>query len=116
VSSTRSIEPEARRRRARAVLGGGGLVLLAATFGRVYSGWTTHHYAPLSVPALVDLNRDGADLVAELPGIGPTLAARIVAERAARGPFRDLADVSSRVDGVGPRTVAPLDGRVLFGR
>jgi len=42
-----------------------------------------------------------------LPGIGPALAARIVAERAAHGPFL-TPDGLLRVRGIGPKTVARL--------
>ncbi len=48
-----------------------------------------------------------------LPGIGPVLAGRIVAERDARGAFRDLTDLT-RVQGLGPARVARLKGRVTF--
>jgi competence protein ComEA len=51
-----------------------------------------------------------------LPGIGPELAQRIVADRQARGPFRRVEDLR-RVRGIGPKTLermrvylAPLDG------
>jgi competence protein ComEA len=39
-----------------------------------------------------------------LPGIGETLARRIVASRETEGPFRNHADVI-RVPGIGPRTL-----------
>jgi len=45
----------------------------------------------------VDLNAAGADELAQLPGVGETLAARIVAYRSQNGPFAsldELADVS----------------------
>src|SRR6185436_9188698 len=68
------------------------------------------------VPATV-INVDLAtakDLEA-LPRIGPALAARIVAEREAKGPFGSLDSLQSRVKGIGPamgRILAPL---VTFG-
>lgn len=46
-----------------------------------------------------DLNR--------LPGIGPALAARIVAERERGGPFRTVADLE-RVSGIGPSKLARI--------
>lgn len=57
--------------------------------------------------AVVDLNLADADALQRLPGIGPTLAARVVASRAEEGPFRGLDDLE-RVSGIGPATVARL--------
>ena len=42
-----------------------------------------------------------------LPGIGPSLAAKIVADRQAKGPFRTV-DELDRVSGIGPATVERL--------
>lgn len=54
-----------------------------------------------------DINTaDAAVLAAELPGIGPVKAARIVAHRDAHGPFADLGSLIA-VPGIGPKT---LDG------
>ncbi len=39
-----------------------------------------------------------------LPGIGPTLADRIIHDREAHGPFASIEDLE-RVSGIGPRTV-----------
>ncbi len=59
----------------------------------------------------VDLNRAGATELELLPRIGPALAERIVADRAARGEFADLADLE-RVQGVGPKTIDGMRGWV----
>jgi len=40
-----------------------------------------------------------------LPGIGETMARRIVDERLARGAFADRRDLERRVRGIGPRTL-----------
>ncbi len=56
---------------------------------------------PLLVPPL-DLNAADAEALQGLPGIGPTLAARIVADREAHGPFQ-LAEDLLRVPGIGPK-------------
>jgi competence protein ComEA len=56
---------------------------------------------------LLDPDRATAADWERLPGIGPSLAARIVADRAARGPFGG-AEGLARVRGIGPKTVARL--------
>lgn len=57
------------------------------------------------------VNVNGADAAAleALPGIGPVLAERIVADRAANGPFVSIQDLD-RVSGIGPSLVARLAG------
>jgi competence protein ComEA len=50
-----------------------------------------------------------ADSLDLLPGIGPVLAARIVADRAARGPYTTWTELD-RVRGVGPATIRRLEG------
>ncbi|HSQ59233.1 MAG TPA: helix-hairpin-helix domain-containing protein [Acidobacteriota bacterium] len=60
-------------------------------------------------PAFGALDPDRASAAdwERLPGIGPALAARIVADRAARGPFGGPEGLA-RVKGIGPRTVERL--------
>jgi competence protein ComEA len=58
----------------------------------------------------VNLNRADASELDALPGIGPVLAERIVADREANGPFASVDDLA-RVSGVGASVVeqiAPL--------
>jgi hypothetical protein len=55
----------------------------------------------------IELNSVGAGTLTLLPGVGETLAERIVRDRIARGPFASLEDLQ-RVDGVGPATVARI--------
>ena len=59
---------------------------------------------------------DVADVAAlqSLPGIGPALAARIVAERERHGPFGGLSGLDTRVKGIGPALVARLAPTVTF--
>lgn len=62
-------------------------------------------------PASLDLNRASAAELDALPGIGPVLAGRIVAQREAHGPFRS-ADELLAVPGIGPRLWERLRSRV----
>lgn len=55
-------------------------------------------------PGALELDRATAPEWERLPGIGPSLAARIVADRAERGPFGSP-DGLLRVRGIGPRTL-----------
>lgn len=59
--------------------------------------------------APVDVNRANADELASLDGIGPKLAARIVAAR----PFRSVDDLA-RVRGIGRRRLARLRPRLVL--
>jgi competence protein ComEA len=55
----------------------------------------------------LDLNTATAEDLEALPGIGPQTAGRVLADRAARGPFAEVQELE-RVRGIGPRTVARL--------
>ncbi len=55
----------------------------------------------------VPLNRAMAPELDCLPGVGPALAGRIVADRTARGPYRGVEDLD-RVPGIGKRLVERL--------
>jgi len=95
----------------------GVLALSLAAFGigvssvatRAHDGETTPppvaRVTPL--PWRVDLSTAGVDELALLPEVGPALAARIVADRARRGPFTSI-DALDRVHGIGPHTIAQL--------
>lgn len=59
---------------------------------------------------VLDLNTATAEQLESLPGVGPVLAADIIAWRDEHGPFTDVAQLQE-VSGVGPRTherLAPL--------
>lgn len=62
----------------------------------------------------IDVESASAAELERLPRIGPTLARRIVEDRAARGPFGSL-DGLQRVRGVGPAMARRLQGHVTFG-
>jgi competence protein ComEA len=59
---------------------------------------------PLAASFEVDLNRADWPELAQLPGVGRTLAQRIVESRDGEGPFLDHADLM-RVQGIGPKTL-----------
>jgi competence protein ComEA len=61
----------------------------------------------------VDVNRADAAELAQLPVIGPTLAARIVEHRREHGPFRTLDDLN-QVSGIGPKTLDAIRAHVVF--
>jgi competence protein ComEA len=56
---------------------------------------------------VVDLNTAPAEVFSALPGIGPKLAAQIVAARR-EAPFASLDDLDRRIRGIGPATLARL--------
>lgn len=60
-----------------------------------------------SVARKVNINTASAAELDLLPGIGPTLAARIIADREANGLFKTLGDLD-RVPRIGPKTIADL--------
>ena len=60
---------------------------------------------------LNEIEVDGLDL---LPGIGPVRAEAIARDRARRGPFASVEDLT-RVEGIGPGTVERLRGLLVVG-
>jgi len=68
---------------------------------------------PLLPGERVDLDRADVIEITRLPRVGPALAQRIVAWRAAHGPFGSLARLDS-VPGVGPKLLESLGPFVTF--
>jgi competence ComEA-like helix-hairpin-helix protein len=58
-------------------------------------------------PTRLDLNMADAEALTSLPGIGPTLAERVVAYRSEHGPFASINDLK-RVRGIGAAQVNRL--------
>ena len=84
---------------------------LAAMAGwwAVHGGWRGRlieidRAAPLTARFEVDINAADWPELMQLPGIGPTLAHRIVESRQTVGPFADHDDLR-RVRGIGPKTL-----------
>lgn len=69
---------------------------------------------PARDAARLDLNHAGQDDLERLPGIGPSLAARIVDARARRGMFASV-DELRRIRGIGDATLARLRPLLAIG-
>jgi competence protein ComEA len=67
---------------------------------------------PRTAVFLVDINQAEWPELAQLPGIGETLARRIVESRQADGPFLKHDDLQ-RVQGIGPKTLDAVRGHLL---
>ena len=90
----------------------GGVTILGADEGALAAQRDSARRVaePLAPGELVDLNLAPAREIDRLPGVGPSLAVRIVEYRTEHGPFGSLAGLDS-VPGVGAATlgrVAPL--------
>ncbi|HJT33855.1 MAG TPA: helix-hairpin-helix domain-containing protein [Pirellulales bacterium] len=94
----------------------GGLVLVAlvamAAWWLRQGGWQGRlieidRQPKLEARFVVDINRADWPELAQLPGIGRTLAQRIVASRDEQGPFVDH-DELRRVRGIGPKTLEKM--------
>ena len=71
--------------------------------------------APRPLPPVpVDVNAAGVHELAVLPGVGPSLAAAIVADRDANGAFRSVEDLD-RVRGIGPGLLARIRPHAVAG-
>ena len=102
------------RRADQAGLAGVVVVALAAMVGHwLYHGGhrgrmiEVDRVEPGSIAFTVDLNEAQWPELTVLPGVGETIAKRIVEHRAEYGPFRDFDDLR-RVRGIGPRTLERL--------
>jgi len=70
---------------------------------------------PATIPAQrIDVNSAPAARLRLLEGVGPTLAARIIADRAENGAYGSLEDLD-RVPRIGPRTLLGIAPDVSFG-
>lgn len=60
----------------------------------------------------VDINTADVALLDTLPGVGPSTAQRIVADREANGPYRTVEDLG-RVSGIGDKRLEQLKGLIV---
>lgn len=67
---------------------------------------------PLVARFQVDVNRADWPELIQLPGMGETLARRLIVDRARNGPFQSVDDLD-RIPGIGPRTLERLRPYVL---
>lgn len=76
----------------------------------------TPHMMPAATtaPMMVNINTASKEELASLPHIGSALAERIVADRAAHGPYKSVSDLA-RVQGISGRTVEELHDRITVG-
>lgn len=81
-------------------------LLLSVSLG-LSSGAMAQEVAPINV------NTADAELLAELPGIGPSRAEALIEERETHGAFENAADLE-RVSGIGPATVDRMRDQVTF--
>ncbi len=58
----------------------------------------------------INVNTASSTMLESLPGIGPSKAAAIIADREANGPFASCAQLQ-RVRGIGPATVSNISSR-----
>jgi competence protein ComEA len=65
------------------------------------------------IPAIIDIDIATADEIETLRGVGPALAARIVADRDSLGPFGSIEELE-RVRGIGARLAKKLAPQVTF--
>lgn len=64
-------------------------------------------------PTLVNVNSASVDELIALPGIGPTLAARIIAFREEHGPFSSVEDLRL-VRGIGAKLLEKIRDQIIL--
>lgn len=78
---------------------------------RVRDGDHVHVYRLGDVPQKININTAEAWLLQALPGIGESLARRIVEYRTENGPFQQIENLK-QVEGIGPATFENLKDKI----
>ncbi|MBI1372248.1 MAG: hypothetical protein GC159_05740 [Phycisphaera sp.] len=86
------------------------VVIGTVAYGHVQRGGDD---TPLNPAIRINVNTADAPTLQLLPGIGPVLAERVLADRAARGPYRDTDDLQ-RVKGIADRLASRMAPHVRF--
>jgi competence protein ComEA len=90
------------------------LALLAATLGLIalpVPSFAADNTAASAVTAPVNINQATAEQLQTLPGVGPSLSARILDYRTENGPFKSL-DQLVEVKGIGEVKLAKIKPRL----
>lgn len=85
--------------------------MLAALLLSVSLGFSSGVLAQGIAP--INVNTADAELLAELPGVGPSRAEAIIEERETNGAFKNADDLT-RVTGIGSATVDRMRDQVTF--
>lgn len=88
------------------------LVISAVVLAITRPAWRFEAHPDPLPDMRLDLNSASADELRVLPGIGPNLSERIVADRNGNGPFASI-DELQRVYGIGERTIEAIRPYVL---
>lgn len=68
---------------------------------------------PEAVSSTVNINTAGAAELEKLPGVGPSLASRIIDYRKRNGSFSSVEELDN-IEGIGPRKLESLKGQVTL--
>lgn len=66
-----------------------------------------HDVSPNPATTLININTANEAQLQSLPGIGPAMARKIIAERTANGPFKSIQDLT-RVSGIGDKKLSAI--------
>jgi competence protein ComEA len=93
-----------------------GVAVLTIVAGLIFYQWSSSELPVKEGAAFVRVDVNSADeaTLSLLPGVGPAMAGRIIEDRAANGPFREVGDLE-RVKGIGPKLMERLRSHVVCG-